>query len=102
VTNRLRGPLWLLALAVAAAAPWWLCRMAAWDADLSVLSGGRMTEQMAFHALFSLVSWLLASLVSPSLAVAAGWRGILELIPLRQGNQHALSTNAGNPPRTGI
>jgi hypothetical protein len=79
--TRFRGPVVLLALAVASAAPWWLCRIAAWDHDLSAMSGGAMTEQTAAHAAFCLAAWMLAGLVSPSLAVAAGWRGILELAP---------------------
>ena len=79
--SRLRGPMVLLAFAAVSAAPWWLCRLAAWDQDLSAISGTLVSEQTAFHAVFSLASWMLAGLVSPSLAVAAGWRGILELAP---------------------
>lgn len=81
--SRLRTPMMLVALSLAAALPWWLCRAAAWDHDLSVISGSLVDEQTAFHALFSLVAWLLAGLVSPSLAVSAGWRAILELAPGR-------------------
>src|SRR5687768_15420365 len=81
-TVRLWGPLVLLVLAATAAMPWWSCRILGWDQDLSVISGNLVTEQTAVHAICSLVAWGLAGLVSPSLAVAAGWRAVLELVPM--------------------